>query len=86
MLYINAVVAARFNPVIRAFYHRLCRAGKAKKVALTACIRKLLVILNAMLKQPHKTGSEVSDRRQITLQKAFPVAQGGPMPLVEGST
>lgn len=53
VLYMNAVVAVRFNPVIRAFYHRLCRAGKAKKVALTACMRKLLVILNAMLK--HRT-------------------------------
>ena len=46
-------MAARFNPVIRAFYQRLCAAGKAKKVALTACMRKLLVILNAMLK--HRT-------------------------------
>ena len=45
-----AVVAARHNPVIRAFYRRLCEAGKAKKVALTACMRKLLVILNAMVK------------------------------------
>ena len=53
VLYMNAIVAARFNPVIRAFYQRLCRAGKAKKVALTACMRKLLVILNAMLK--HRT-------------------------------
>lgn len=52
-LYMNAIVATRFNPVIRAFYHRLCRAGKAKKVALTACMRKPLVILNAMLK--HRT-------------------------------
>lgn len=50
VLYMNAIVAARFNPVIRTFYQRLCRAGKAKKVALTACMRKLLVILNAMLK------------------------------------
>jgi transposase len=49
----GALVAARFNPVIRAFYQRLCRAGKAKKVALTACMRKLLVILNAMIK--HRT-------------------------------
>lgn len=52
-LYMAAVVAARFNPVIRAFYQRLCAAGKAKKVALTACMRKLLIILNAMLK--HRT-------------------------------
>lgn len=53
VLYMGAIVAARFNPVIRAFYHRLQRAGKAKKVALTACMRKLLTILNAMLK--HRT-------------------------------
>jgi len=51
VLYMSALVAARFNPVIRAFYQRLCRAGKAKKMALTACMRKLLVILNAMIKQ-----------------------------------
>ena len=57
-LYMAALVAARFNPVIRAFYHRLCAAGKAKKVALTACMRKLLIILNAMLKHrtPWRTG------------------------------
>ena len=53
VLYMSAIVAARFNPVIRAFYQRLCRAGKAKKVALTACMRKLLVILNTMIK--HRT-------------------------------
>jgi transposase len=50
VLYMGAIVAARFNPVIRVFYQRLQRAGKAKKVALTACMRKLLTILNAMLK------------------------------------
>jgi transposase len=49
-LYMAAIVAARFNPVIRSFYRRLCAAGKAKKVALVACMRKLLTILNAMLK------------------------------------
>lgn len=49
-LYMATLVATRFNPLIRAFYRRLCAAGKPKKVALTACIRKLLVILNAMLK------------------------------------
>jgi len=48
-----AIVAARFNPVIQAFYQRLCAAGKAKKVALTACMRKLVIMLNAMLK--HRT-------------------------------
>ena len=49
-LYMAAVVASRCNPTIRAFYHRLCAAGKAKKIALTACMRKLLTILNAMLR------------------------------------
>ena len=50
MLYMGALSASRFNPVIRACYQRLLAAGKPKKVALTACMRKLLVILNAMLK------------------------------------
>jgi transposase len=53
VLYMGTLVATRFNPVIRAFYQRLCAAGKPKKVALTACMRKLLIILNAMLK--HRT-------------------------------
>lgn len=48
-LYMAALVATRFNPVIRTFYTRLCEAGKPKKVALTACMRKLLTILNAIL-------------------------------------
>ena len=48
VLFMAALVAARFNPVIRAFYERLVAAGKPKKLALTACMRKLLVILNAM--------------------------------------
>jgi transposase len=49
-LYMAALVASRHNPVIRDFYQRLRLAGKPPKVALTACMRKLLVILNAMLK------------------------------------
>ena len=49
-LYMGALVASRFNPVIRDFYKRLLAAGKPKKLALTACMRKLLVILNSMLK------------------------------------
>ena len=52
-LYMATLVATRYNPIIRSFYQRLCAAGKAKKVALTACMRKLLIILNAMLK--HRT-------------------------------
>ena len=50
VLYMGTMVASRFNPVIRDFYQRLLAAGKPKKVALTACMRKLLVILNSMLK------------------------------------
>ena len=49
-LYMGALVASRFNPVIRDFYQRLLAAGKPKKLALTACMRKLLVILNSMLR------------------------------------
>ena len=49
-LYMAALVATRYNPVLRDFYQRLCEAGKPKKVALTACMRKLLTILNVMVK------------------------------------
>lgn len=49
-LYMATIVATRYNSVIRAFYQHLCQMGKAKKVALIACMRKLLTILNAMLK------------------------------------
>ena len=49
-LYMGALVASRFNPVIRDFYQRLLSACKPKKLALTACMRKLLIILNSMLK------------------------------------
>jgi transposase len=52
-LYMATLTATRFNPIIKSFYQRLCAAGKTKKVALTACMRKLLVILNSMLK--HRT-------------------------------
>ena len=48
VLYMGALVATRWNPVIRAFYERLRAAGKPNKVALVACMRKLLTILNAM--------------------------------------
>jgi transposase len=49
-LYMPTRCAVRFNPVLRDFYQRLKRAGKPEKVAMTACMRKLLVILNTMLK------------------------------------
>jgi transposase len=50
VLYMGTLVATRFNPQIKAFYQRLLAAGKIKKVALTACMHKLLTMLNAMLK------------------------------------
>jgi len=49
-LYMAAVSATRHNPIIRVFYQRLIAAGKPPKVALTACMRKLLIICNALLR------------------------------------
>lgn len=51
VLHMAAVTAVRCNPVIRAFYERLIRAGKPPKVAMVACVHKMLTILNAMLHQ-----------------------------------
>jgi len=53
VLYMAALAATRWNPVLKAFYLHLLSKGKAKKVALTACMHKLLIILNSMLK--HRT-------------------------------
>ena len=50
VLYMGALVASRRNPVLREFYQRLLAAGKPKKVALTACMRKQLTILNSMVR------------------------------------
>lgn len=50
MLYMAAVAATRFNPVIRALYRRLRAKGKPAKLALTACMRRMITILNAMVK------------------------------------
>jgi transposase len=49
-LYMAALAAIRFNAVIKQFYDRLVAAGKPKKVAIVACMRKLLTILNAMVR------------------------------------
>lgn len=56
-LYMAALVATRFNPVLREYYRRLVAAGKPKKLALIATLRKLLVTLNAILRtnQPWRT-------------------------------
>jgi len=50
LLYMCAKTAVRCNPVIRGFYERLIGAGKLRKVALTACMHKMLIILNAMIR------------------------------------
>jgi transposase len=50
VLYMSAMTASRFNPTIKELYLRLCNSGKQHKVAITACMRKLLTILNAMIR------------------------------------
>ncbi len=50
-LYMGALIASRHNPYIKTFYERLVASGKPKKVALVACMRKLLVILNAVMRE-----------------------------------
>lgn len=61
-LYMGALVATRWNPLIKSFYERLLSRGKPKKVALTACMRKLLVMLNAMIRdQTHWDPQSVTD-------------------------
>jgi transposase len=59
MLYMGTLAAVRLNPTLRAFHGRLRAAGKSPKMALTACMRKLVVMLNAML----KAGSPCSEER-----------------------
>ncbi len=59
VLYMGALVASRRNPVIREFYQRLLAAGKSKKLALTACMRKLLVILNGMVKSRQRWNPDI---------------------------
>src|SRR3954471_1133831 len=63
-LYMPAITAIRCNAVIRALYQRLINAGKHHYVAITACMRKMLVILNAMLNQ---SAVEKSSGRSLTL-------------------
>jgi len=59
VLYMGALVASRHNPVIGSFYQRLLAAGKTKKLALTACMRKLLTILNSMMKSGQRWNPHV---------------------------
>jgi transposase len=50
ILFMATLTAIRYNPQIKSFYQRLCHAGKQKKVAIVACMHKLLIIMNAMIK------------------------------------
>ena len=52
-------MASRHNPVIRHFYQRLLAAGKPRKLALTACMRKLLTTLNGMIKSGRRWNPHV---------------------------
>jgi len=61
-LYMAALVATRYNPVLKAHYAKLVAAGKAKKLALIACTRKLLIILNAII----RTKTQWSSKLEIT--------------------
>jgi transposase len=60
-LYMGTLTATRCNPVIKAFYQRLVATGKPKKVALTACMRKLLIILNAMVRQGTRWSPQLAE-------------------------
>ncbi len=66
-LYMAALVASRHNPVIREFYLRLCEAGKPKKVALTACMRKLLLIVNSMIKNKERWNPATTEVRGMLI-------------------
>lgn len=65
VLYMGALVATKRNAVIRRFYARLLAAGKPKKLALIACMRKLLTILNTMVRTGQRWNASHSDRALI---------------------
>ncbi len=60
VLYVAALVGTRFNPVLKAFYAKLLAAGKPKKVALVACMHKLLLILNAIARTKSPWRNEIT--------------------------
>ena len=55
-----ALVGLKHNPRLRVFYERLCAAGKVFKVAITACMRKLLTILNAMVRHQRRWDPQIA--------------------------
>ncbi|WP_395971452.1 IS110 family transposase (plasmid) [Candidatus Arsenophonus nilaparvatae] len=68
-LYMATLVATRFNQVIKAFYTRLVQAGKPKKVAIVACMRKLLTILNAMIRDGTLWNNDIVDKNASTVSQ-----------------
>lgn len=74
ILYMATLSATRFNPVIRAFHQRLIAAGKLPKVALVACMHKLLIILNAVLKSRQKWTPRDPNDRDTAARPAAAVA------------
>jgi len=70
VLYMGTLVASRHNPAIRAFYQRLISAGKPKKLALTACMRKLLTMLNAIARD--QNGDPILHPRLATQDSCSP--------------
>ncbi|WP_213053951.1 IS110 family transposase [Escherichia coli] len=60
-LYMPTLAAVRFNPVIREFYERLVSRGKSRKVAMVACMRRIVCILNAMLRDGSRFGVVMED-------------------------
>ncbi len=62
-LYMATLVATRHNSVIKAYYEKLCAAGKKKKVAIIACARKMLVMMNAMVKNNTRWDANLSEKK-----------------------
>ena len=60
MLYMPALVAARYNPDMKAKYHKLKAAGKPPKVALTAIMRKLIILANALIRDDRKWSEKLA--------------------------
>src|SRR5437879_3426709 len=65
MLYMSTLAAVRLNPSLHAFHSRLRAAGKSPKMALTACMRKLVVMLNAMLKMGSRCSEEQNSSSEV---------------------
>jgi transposase len=84
VLYMATLVATRRNPVLRAFYARLLTAGKKPKVALTACMRKLLIMLNAILRHQLPWNPEFACALPYPFSAAS--ARGGAVIVLESAT